>query len=184
MCRNNCHSLYRSANTLANSINVLMCVCVKMSPASSSISRLSRLCRRSPGRMSSASGSGGSDWTTFRRQMSYSSEFGSAVGESFLVVDEIQESRRLHQQQLYQQQQHHCPSLGLHSQHPQLRLDNLSPEPVSLRLVEPASSGLAYLERGTSLRSNSLSITWPPSICKRVHSKWFVFGRRSLDYWA
>ena len=121
--------------------------------ATSSISRLSRLCRRSPVRMQTGGSSSGSannaagqvDWTSFRRQMSYSSEFGSAVGESFLVVDEIQESRLLQQHQL----QHHHGSQGssLLLQH-HLRSESVSPDP-SARLIDPCSSGLAYLERGT-----------------------------------
>lgn len=131
----------------------------KKSPASSSVSRLSRMCRRSPVRMqpgssagmtgcSSNSGTSGSqDWVSFpARQMSdYPSDFGSFVGESFLVVDGIEGSRHLQQYH-----HHHHAGQGSLLLQPHLRSESVSPEPASLRLVEPSSSGLAYLERGIS----------------------------------
>lgn len=150
----------------------------KKNPASSSISRLSRLCRRSPvrtlqqpagsssliagGCSTSALNSGRSslssqDWISFpSRQMSeYPPDFGSFVGESFLVVDGIENSRQLQQQHHYQQHHHQHghhsaqgSSLFLQSQQHHLRSESISPEPVPLRLIEPSSSGLAYLERG------------------------------------
>ncbi|XP_046644765.1 uncharacterized protein LOC124331523 isoform X1 [Daphnia pulicaria] len=133
--------------------------------SSSSISRLSRLCRRSPVRtLQPAGGSGlagagcpsssgrssiSQDWISFpTRQMSeYPSDFGSFVGESFLVVDGIENSRHLQQHHHYHHhQQHHSAQGSLLLQH-HLRSESISPEPASLRLVEPSSSGLAYLER-------------------------------------
>ncbi|KAK4015331.1 hypothetical protein OUZ56_030313 [Daphnia magna] len=118
------------------------------SPASSSVSRLSRLCRRSPVRMQAGSSgrSGSQDWISLpSRQMSdYPSDFGSFVGESFLVVDGIEGSRHLQQ---HHYQHHHAGQASLLLQ-PRLRSESVSPEPASLRLIEPSSSGLAYLERG------------------------------------
>ncbi|XP_059351050.1 uncharacterized protein LOC130695239 isoform X2 [Daphnia carinata] len=152
----------RQTQSARNSLAATGCTVRKQnsveSPATSSISRLSRLCRRSPVRMqpgssggasgcsSSISGrSGSQDWISLpSRQMSdYPSDFGSFVGESFLVVDGIEGSRHLHQ---HHYQHHHAGQASLLLQ-PHLRAESVSPEPASLRLIEPTSSGLAYLER-------------------------------------
>lgn len=103
------------------------------SGSAASISRLTRLCRRTPSARSSAapvpvpqgggeqSGSSGSDW------MSYCAST-SSIGESLLMTD----------------------LMMLAGSASGSRTSSISPEPASLRLVEPSSSGLAYLERGSN----------------------------------
>lgn len=136
-------------------------VMASMSPAgSTSISRLSRLCRRSPVRhqqslTAAREAPGPAEWGPFRRQMSHSSEPGEP--------DEL----LLHPYGSY---------LGAGSG----RSSSVSPEPstsplLQHRSIESCSTGLAYLERGTADSPGSLdsldSLDPFPSSIRRPKAK-------------